>query len=375
MNRVSPGTMTVVIFAILVGLGGAFLVRQQMNQPKLPPLSDIGLKTGPKQIVVPIASVDLEKGRELTLHDIVVHRFTPEEFAKSKFAGQPFIGNTNYLFERMLNQDMPKGSLFLPEHFYGEGFGPGVADRLQPGFRAVTVPIQNVGAITGFADPGSIVDVLFRSNPEGERPSVTMTLLEQVEVLALEKSVLTGKRIEFSNDGTVTLAVTPAQAKMLKVVEGHGEISLTLRNPDDFGNFEFSPVNLENQVQSDKLEMLEQVMFNSAANVNTTNSSASSSSSSSSSSKSSGADFGSMNLVLEDASERVTMEDLLGLEANPKKKQLSLYKGGNREVVEFEEPAEDKSEILRTGKRVQTPIAGRVPARRNQENVSLDYLP
>ncbi|WP_417850768.1 Flp pilus assembly protein CpaB [Thalassoglobus sp.] len=374
MNRVSPGTMTVVIFAILVGLGGAFLVRQQMNQPKLPPLSDIGLKTGPKKIIVPIASVDLEKGREISLHDIVIHQFTPEEFAKSKYAGQPFIGNTNYVIDRMLNQDMPKGSLFLPEHFYGEGFGPGVVDRLQPGFRAVTVPIQNIGAITGFADPGSIVDVLFRSNPEGERPSVTMTLLEQVEVLALEKSVLTGKRIEFSNDGSVTLAVTPAQAKMLKVVEGHGEISLTLRNPDDFGNFEFAPVNLDNQVQRNKLENLEQVMFNSAANLNSAASSASSSSSASSA-KSSSAEFGSMNLVLEDASERVTMDDLLGLEANPDKKQLTLYRGGSREVVEFEEHAEDKSAVLRTGKRVQTPIAGRVPTRRNQENVSLDYLP
>lgn len=369
MNRVSPGTMTVVIFAILVGLGGAFLVRQQMNGPQLAPLSDFKLSGGPKKIIVPIAGVDLVQGRVLSLHDIVIQSFTPEQFAESKFAGQPFMGNTNLLFGKMINQDMPKGSLFLPENLYADGFGPGVAERLQSGFRAVTVPIEGIGAVTGFAQPGSIVDVLFRSNPEGERPEVTMTLLEQIEVLALNTNVMSGQRVELESTTTVTLSVTPAQAKMLKVVEGRGEISLTLRNADDFNNFEFSPVNLNNQVHNKNLDLMHQVNFTATASSKTN------SSSNSSSTKNSGADFGSLNLVLDDASERVTMDDLLGLSAHPEKKQMSIYKGGSREVIEFEKAQQDTSVLLRTGKRVQTPIAGRTPARRDRENVSLDYLP
>lgn len=378
MNRVSPGTMTVVIFAILVGLGGAFLVRQQMGQPQLPPLSDIGLNSGPKKIIVPVAGVDLQKGRKLAIHDVVIHQFTPEQFAKSEFAGKPFMSNTKQIFTRTINQDLAKGSLFLPDNFYPEGFGPGVAERLQPGFRAVTVPIENVGAVTGFALPGSVVDVLFRSRPEGERPEVTMTLLEQVEVLALADNVMSGRRSEITTGGSVTLAVTPAQAKVLKVVEGRGEISLTLRNPeDDFNNFEFAPVNLDGRTVSNGRSPLNMELQNLVSlTTSSTNSSSSSSSSSSKSGANAGADvMGSMDMILDDASERVTMDDLLGIPANPEKKQMSVYKGGSREVHEFAEVSAEANLLLQRGKRVQTPIAGRPGIRRSEENVTMEYLP
>lgn len=365
MNRVSPGTMTVVIFAILFGLGGAFLVRQQMNQPQLPPLSDINLQPKEVQVIVPVAGVDLEKGRTLTLHDVVIHSFTPEQFAKSKFAGQSFMRSTNQLFGRILNRDLVKGSVFLPENFYPEGFGPGVAERLQPGFRAVTVPIQNVGAVQGFAAPGSIVDVLFRSNPEGQRPEVTMTLLEEVQVLALNTNVLSGQRVDVEMDGTVTLSVTPAQAKVLKVVEGRGEITLTLRNPnDEIANFEFSPVNLDTEEARRNEELLNSVSFTS--------------NSTTSSSKNSGTDvLGSMDMVLEDSRERVTMDDLLGIPAQPVKKQISVYKAGSREVLEFEEATQAAPQMLRQGGRVRTPIAGRPRLKDDRDTAAaaIDYLP
>ncbi|MDA7503649.1 Flp pilus assembly protein CpaB [bacterium] len=370
MNRVSPGTMTVVIFAILVGLGGAFLVRQQMGQPQLPDLSDINLKGTQKTITVPVASVDLQKGRKLAIHDIVIHQFTPEQFAKSKFAGQPFMSNTNLIFERVVNSDIEKGSLFLPNDFYAEGFGPGVAERLQPGFRAVTVPIENVGAVTGFALPGSIVDVLFRSNPEGDRQEITMTLLEQVEVLALADNVMAGQKTDLASEGSVTLSVTPAQAKVLKVVEGRGEISLTLRNPeDDFQNFEFAPVNLNGRTVSNGRPTNGELL-------NFASMTSSSSSNSSSSGTNSGADLmGSMEMILDDASERVTMDDLLGISTNAKKKELAIYSGGAKTVLEFEEDVEESNHILHRGKRVQTPIAGRPRISRSKENVTMDYLP
>lgn len=386
MNRVSPGTMTVVIFAILVGLGGAFLVRQQMGQPQLPPLSDINLKGGEKKIIVPVAGVDLQKGRKLAIHDIVIHQFTPEQFAKSQYAGKPFMSNTNLIFERVVNSDLPKGSLFLPENFYPDGYGPGVADRLQPGFRAVTVPIESIGAVTGFAEPGSIVDVLFRAEEKEDRPEVTMTLLEQIEVLALADNIMTGQKTDLETKASVTLAVTPAQAKILKVVEGRGEISLTLRNPeDDFQNFEFAPVNLnggtvQNGHDLSNADLVNYVSFNSsAANTSSANSSSTASSSSSSSSSKSGANsgaelLGSMNLILDDASERVTMDDLLGLSSKTQKKQMAVFSGGSRTVLEFEEVEEDPL-ILRRGKRVQTPIAGRPSIPRNTEQVTMDYLP
>jgi pilus assembly protein CpaB len=124
---------------------------------------------------------------------------------------------------------------------YAEGTGPNLGEKLKPGHRAVTLSIADTGAVGGFAAPGSVVDVLFRVTPRrGSRnttvPEATIRLLEGVEVLALGSSSTPGSRSGTSsnnNTSSVTLAVTADQANALKVVEGRGELSLALRNPNE----------------------------------------------------------------------------------------------------------------------------------------------
>jgi Flp pilus assembly protein CpaB len=236
--------MTAAIFAILIGLGGAFAVRQYINKPE-----PVAAPTrAPNMVVVPVAIRDLVAGQKLTINDIMVQRMAPEEFRKSQFAAKSFMSNTDQIAGRTLRLSLAKGNVFDPTLFYPDGMGPGVADSLRPGFRAVSVPINDIGSVAGFARPGSVVDVIFRSQPRDGRPEMTMTLLERVEVLAMDEVVLHGARSEQATrvdvPAKVTLAVTPAQAKALKVVEGRGEISLALRNPEE-GDDELISLNLK----------------------------------------------------------------------------------------------------------------------------------
>jgi len=355
MNRISPGTMTIVIFALLIGLGGAYVVRQQMNKPGLPPLELASQST--KNIIVPIAGDDLEAGRVVTFNDIVVRSFTPEAYAKSEFAGKPFMPNTTQIIGRTLKEDTVKGGFFSPTDFYPDGFGPSVADRLQAGFRAVTVPIEDIGAVQGFASAGSIVDVLFRSEKTADRVAMTITLLEEVEVLAMDRTLLPGQSVETT--GTVTLAVTPAQAKSLKVVEGNGMISLALRNPNEIPEFDLAPVQFDpNRVDfiQDNVQLLTTTNLNSDSG------------------RSAGVS-GSMGRVLENSSEHVTLDDLLGNRKAKVKKTITIYRGGQRVVEEFEEKANDDELLINSG-RVRTPIAGRRPQQSQKvENASVEYLP
>ena len=242
MAKVSSGTMTVTVFAALVGLGGAFVVRQTMQRPPAAE-APVARAAAPAPVFVPLAALDLNVGRKLTLNDIAPQRMSPEEFKKSEFRKITFLGNTQQIQGRTLRKAIPAGRPFQPDDFYPDGAGPDIAERLQAGYRAVTVPIENVGHVNGFAVPGSIVDLLFRAKPEGARPAVTLTLLERIEVLAFNVNTTPGMRDPAAAQtaiATVTLAVTPQQAKILKVVEGRGDISLTLRNPKD--DFQFAPV-------------------------------------------------------------------------------------------------------------------------------------
>jgi len=94
--------------------------------------------------------------------------------------------------------------------------------------------VRGTGILSGLATPGSLVDVLFRTNeaPTREIPEATVTLLSDVEVLAVQENITPGAKNP-SNVTNVTLAVTSQQANALKITEGRGEYSLSLRPDND----------------------------------------------------------------------------------------------------------------------------------------------
>src|SRR5690606_8568509 len=70
------------------------------------------------------------------------------------------------------------------------------------------------------------------ADPKSDIPETTVTLLEKVEVLAVGLNTVMGKA-NAGDPKTVTLAVNPAQANALKVAEGRGLFSLSLRSDSD----------------------------------------------------------------------------------------------------------------------------------------------
>lgn len=375
MAKISSGTMTVTVFAALVGLGGAFVVRQTLQRPLASEAA--APRVTPEMVTIPLAAVDLQPGRKLTLNDIAPQRMTMEQFKKSEYRKLTFLSNTKQIEGRSLRKAVQAGRPFDPGDFFPDGGGPDIAEQLQPGYRAVTVPIENVGAVNGFASPGSVVDVLFRAKPEGSRPQVTLTLLERIEVLAFNVNVVSGNRNDpaanAANGTTVTLAVTPQQAKILKVVEGRGELSLTLRNPKD--DFQFAPVEVgmrpdlfkqKQGLQPTPDEQFQTVIARKPNNATRD---------SASPSRDDSADAGQLAKADEkvdadrskddhrdrfvgNSSERLTLEDLLGIAPAPKRRVMQVFRGGALELLNFDEPGTTTSSA---DARISTPLIGSIP--------------
>ena len=255
MSRISPATMTALIFAILIGLAGAYSVRVYLADVAPDVTPESAPQAAPTMVYVPVAAREMELGQVVSINDIIVNKFTQEEFKKSEYANRMFMTDTKQIDGRQLQKAVKHGEIFTPDSFFATGMGPNVTMLLKPGFRAVTVPIKNVGAVEGFATPSTMVDVLFRSVAEGDRPEVTLTLLEMVEVLAVDRNVLPGQLpgTATGRPATVTLAVTPEQAKALKAVEDRGELSLTLRHPDDGNTVVSTGLKSDDKVTVDQL--------------------------------------------------------------------------------------------------------------------------
>lgn len=274
MERVSSGTILLGFIAVLCGLLGVYSLRTALRpRPKAE-------KAGPAQVTIPMASRDLEPGQKVSLGDVALVRMTRPQMKERGISGA-FMSDPKQIIGRTLQVSIERGITFDTEDFYPDGSGPGIATRLSEGERAVTVSIYGADALVGFAGAGQVVDVLFKVGDIGGgnglgtngfggggrqnsanfvnnfRPNSTrnssyyasqggngrdryrgqaITLMQGVRILAVENNAVESEDHQPLNKEAaiaVTLAVTPVQAEVLRVVEGAGEISFSLRNPDD----------------------------------------------------------------------------------------------------------------------------------------------
>jgi len=104
---------------------------------------------------------------------------------------------------------------------------------LEPGMRAVAVPVSQETAAGGFILPGDRVDVLQSYRPPGEDREVTETLLRNVRVLAIDQTT-TPEKDANSIVGTVVTIEAPADdAELLALGRSRGEMVLALRSYAD----------------------------------------------------------------------------------------------------------------------------------------------
>ncbi len=130
--------------------------------------------------------------------------------------------------------DLIKGEPVLLGKLAPEGSSPGLASRIDPGMRAMTIRVNEVIGVAGFLLPMSRVDVLATSDIDdrGGRGTISKLVLQNVEVLAV------GQRLESRDSkakkvSVVTLLVTPSQAERLSLAATKGTTFLTLRNNRD----------------------------------------------------------------------------------------------------------------------------------------------
>ena len=238
MRRLSPGTLIVLVFAILLGLLGAYAVKQYLTREPAP-VATVPPPPPEKVYTVPVAVMDLPAGREVVEDDLMVLRLTAKDLVAMKLP-KMVMDNVKQIAGRTLRNAVKQGQAFEPTAFFPKGIKPSLAESLQPGERAVTIVLSKESADRQFLTPGTTVDVLFRSKPDAALsvPDATLTLLSRVRVMAVGENTIEGARPaddpNKANDlQTVTLAVNDTQARALKVVEGRGSLTIVLRNTKD----------------------------------------------------------------------------------------------------------------------------------------------
>ena len=130
---------------------------------------------------------------------------------------------------------LAKGQPILDRDLSAAGSGNGLATRIPDGMRAVALRSDEVVGVAGFLLPGSHVDVFVTYRSDRLLDALTVTVLEDVVVLA------TGHQIEPDPEGKtsdvtiVTLLLTPEESQRAVLASAQGAIHFALRNVGDTG--------------------------------------------------------------------------------------------------------------------------------------------
>jgi pilus assembly protein CpaB len=124
------------------------------------------------------------------------------------------------------------GEPILESRLAGEGTRPGLTALIANGKRAMTVKVNEVIGVAGFALPGNYVDILVTATVNGS-PPLSRIVLERVLVLAVAQDHHIKDESKPKVVGAVTLEVTPEQAERLDLARSVGSLSMILRNQTD----------------------------------------------------------------------------------------------------------------------------------------------
>lgn len=109
----------------------------------------------------------------------------------------------------------------------------GLSAKIEADKRAISLPVNNITALHGLINIGDHVDVLVTfSSTDEEKLTLTSTIIQNVPVLAINKSLDTGSPSKEELQ-TVTLMVEPSEAQQIALAIQQGSIQLTLRFLED----------------------------------------------------------------------------------------------------------------------------------------------
>ena len=241
-------TRTLIFALVTVVLAGltVFLVRALLNQQSTPVEQVAQQPKAPEEIQVLVAKDNLNSGLLLqqshmewqvwptdSLSPSYVSYIPEDETTDAKEVKELDLVGAVVRFGVPAGQPLVSGAIVKP----GErGF---LAAILEPGYRAISIPISPSSSNAGLVLPGDRVDIILthsftveQMDGENSKHSASETILTNVRILAIDRNL--SNNTEESNVGrTATLQVTPRQAEAMTLAQQIGQLSLSLRGIDD----------------------------------------------------------------------------------------------------------------------------------------------
>ena len=235
----NPKAVVMLVFSVIIGLGATILAAGWISQQASVPSTK-----------VVVAAADIQLGSRLSSQMLK----TVDWPAGSIPAGATTKAET--LEDRVVKTSVLRGEPILEAKLAPVGTKGGLSAVIPEGKRAMTVRVNDVIGVAGFALPGNYVDIVINTQLDGAGGAgkqISKIVLENILVLAVAQ--------EANRDETkprvvnaVTLELTPEQAEKLDLARSVGTLSLVLRNQIDKDGVETRGIMKPQLLAGDKVE-------------------------------------------------------------------------------------------------------------------------
>ena len=235
----NPKAVVMLVLSVVIGLGATIVAAGWISQQ--------GQMASTKVVV---AAGDIQLGSRLTSQMLK----TVDWPSGSIPAGA--IAKAEMLEDRVVRTSVLRGEPILEAKLAPVGTKGGLSAVIPEGKRAMTVRVNDVIGVAGFALPGNYVDIVINTQLDGAggvSRQISKIVLENILVLAVAQ--------EANRDETkprvvnaVTLELTPEQAEKLDLARSVGSLSLVLRNQIDKDGVETRGIMKPQLLAGDKVE-------------------------------------------------------------------------------------------------------------------------
>lgn len=211
-------SLILLIVAIIAGVTASLIASRWLQTQA---------KSGDKIVV---AAVDINLGQKLTPDMLKIVEWPSGSLPQYSFK------ELVELEGRVVKSSILTGEPMIEGKLAPRGSQGGLSAVISEGKRAITVRVNDVVGVAGFALPGNYVDIIVNTDKEVEGgnqvQNISKRFLEKILVLAVAQEVnRDDSKPRVVN--AVTLEVEPEQAEMIDLARSVGNLSLVLRNQID----------------------------------------------------------------------------------------------------------------------------------------------
>ncbi|MEM9878297.1 MAG: Flp pilus assembly protein CpaB [Pseudomonadota bacterium] len=226
----NPRSLVLIVVAIAISAIAAFVARSFMKeQPAEAKVVEVVQKANTVNVLV--AAQNLPTGTIVNQESVRTQAW-PQDALDERYMRADATPLEDAVYGRVVRSSLLEGEPVTAARLVGPGERGFLAAVLTPGFRAITVPINQTSGLAGFIFPGDRVDMILTHQVQSNRDQtqrVSETVLYNLRVLAIDQRT-DNQTNEPVPGSTVTFEVKPKIAEMVALVMQMGNLSLSLRS-------------------------------------------------------------------------------------------------------------------------------------------------